>query len=699
MTRLILAALIFLTSSLSSLIAAPTPPQTAPPPETSGTPSDPATPTPNAARAYLPADFAQFAPQTALDMLNRVPGFSIRQEDQERGLGQATGNVLVNGQRISGKSNDVITALSRIPAPNVERIEIVDAATLEIPGLSGQVANVIVRSTGITGQFAYRPEFRAYNTDPLLTRFELSVGGTKGPVEYTIGLDNRGNRAGAGGPTWIYSPSGELLEERDDTWKANIEQPRLSGKFGFDGRGSSVGNLNISYRRLYVDYLETGTRTGPGLPDRRREVTITESGDSYEIGGDYEFGLGPGRLKLIALNRSNSYPRETNLITTYADGSPTTGSRFAGSGEESEKIGRTEYGWTRGGAEWQISAEAAFNSLDNESQLFVLRTNGNYEEIPLPGASARVEEDRYEVMGNYGRSFTPNVALKLSAGGEYSQLSQAGSVGRTRTFFRPKGELSTSWKPSAHTDLNLKIARRVGQLNFYDFLASVNLRDDVATAANPDLVPQQSWEADLEGVRNLGAVGTTTLRLYGRLIDDIIDYVPIGTNGESPGNLDHATVYGIESRSTFNLDRYGWQGARLDAHVQVQDTEVEDPLTGEQRRISNSLMRAGSLELRHDLPASDWAWGGSLSYQINAMNYRLTEVGRMWEGPVWGDLYLEHKDVYGLTVRGGVYNLFAADSMWDRTVHAGRRTDPIEFIERRDRQIGPIFSFAIRGKF
>jgi outer membrane receptor for ferrienterochelin and colicins len=103
--------------------------------------------------------------------------------------------------------------------------------------------------------------------------------------------------------------------------------------------------------------------------------------------------------------------------------------------------------------------------------------------------------------------------------------------------------------------------------------------------------------------------------------------------------------------------------------------------------------------LRHDVPSTDWAWGTGYSYQRNALSYRLTEVGRQWEGPVWGEVYLEHKNVRGMTVRAGWYNLLAADSRWDRTVHAGWRTDPIEFIERRDRQIGPIFSFAVRGKF
>jgi hypothetical protein len=669
-----------------ALLAVPVLAQTTPAATTEGT------------RTYAPAYFAQFAPRTALDMLNRVPGFSIKQEDEQRGLGQATGNVVINGQRISGKSNDVVTELSRIPAANVERIEIVDGATLDIPGLSGQVANVIVRSKGISGQYEYRPEFRSYYTDPLFTRFGVSVSGTKGPVEYTIGLDNRASRSGAGGPTWIHSPDGALMEAREEQWRGNADQPRLSARFVVDGPGTSKGNLNLSYGRLLFDYLETGTRT---TADASRDRTVTEDqhGGNYELGGDYEFVLGKGRLKLIGLGRGSRYPDETTVTTRFADGSATVGDRFTQVGDEKEWIGRSEYRWTSRGAEWQVSAEGALNSLDNTSRLFEMQPDGHFGEVPLPGGTARVDEDRYEVIGSYGRSLSSNVTMKLSAGGEYSQLAQAGSGGKTRTFYRPKGELSAAWKVSPRTDVNFKLGRRVGQLNFFDFLASVNLQDDVEKAANPDLVPEQSWDVEVEGVRNLGTLGSTTLRVYGRLIDDIIDYVPIGANGQSPGNLDHAVLYGIQSRSTLNLDRFGFHGARLDADLQLQESRVDDPLTGESRPISDTMLRAGSLDLRHDIPKSDWAWGAGLSGQINSLNYRLTEVGRFWEGPIWADVYAENKNVFGLTVRAGISNLVGADSMWDRTVYTGRRTGPVAFIETRDRVIGPIFTFAVRGKF
>jgi len=66
--------------------------------------------TPQGTRSYTPADFARFAPRNALDMLNNVPFFSNDAATTERrGLGQATGNVLINGQRYSGKSTSVLT--------------------------------------------------------------------------------------------------------------------------------------------------------------------------------------------------------------------------------------------------------------------------------------------------------------------------------------------------------------------------------------------------------------------------------------------------------------------------------------------------------------------------------------------------------------------------------------------------------------
>lgn len=650
--------------------------------------------------SYTADEFGRYAPRTALDMLRQVPGFVIREAEQERGLGQASGNVLLNGQRISGKGNDVLSELGRVPASTVLRIELLDAATLDIPGLSGQVANVVVQARGLSGQWAWRPEFRSYYTDPLLTRGEASVSSQRGAIEYTLGLNNSAGNSGAGGPTWIYNADNSLRETRDDTWTGKYNAPRLSARLSRALAGGNTSNLNASYQRVHYDYVETGRRTGPGLPDRSREVAVSERGYSHELGGDHSFALGVGALKLIGLHRAAHRPVEEQVRVRRDDGSaPDTGSRFAREADEREAIARGEYRWKAAGGDWQISAEGAFNSLDADTGLWLLEADGSFQPRPLPGASDSVKEDRYELIGSYGRPVATGLTLQLAAGAEHSVLRQTGGDGQSRSFLRPKGQLSLAWTPNASFDLNARLQRRVGQLNFYDFLATVNLTDDRANSGNPDLVPPQSWELEMEANRKLGAWGSTSVRVYTHRIDDIVDIVPIGDTGQSPGNIDRATRQGAEWKGSIKLDPIGWGGARVDARWWLQDSRVRDPLTGENRRIGNSLIRFAQLTLRHDVAGTDWAWGSSGNHELNSRDVRLTEEGRRWEGPVWANVFIEHKNIAGLTVRATAGNQLDAMSMWDRTVHTGRRDSAIDYYERRDRRIGPVFSFVVSGKF
>jgi outer membrane receptor for ferrienterochelin and colicins len=143
----------------------------------------------------------------------------------------------------------------------------------------------------------------------------------------------------------------------------------------------------------------------------------------------------------------------------------------------------------------------------------------------------------------------------------------------------------------------------------------------------------------------------------------------------------------------------GWRGARLDLRAWLQHTELEDPLTGEIRPISGSLHRAYEATFRYDIPASDWAVGASASHQDNAYSFRLTEVSVQTEGPLFASFYVENKDVMGLTVRATVGNALGARSPRDRLVYQGFRTGLLDFIEERDRRIGPIFSLQVRGRF
>lgn len=652
------------------------------------------------ARTYYPADFARFTPRNAFEMVRQAPGFVIAQVDAARGLGEAAGNVLINGQRVSDKSTDIQTLLGRIPAQNVVRIEIVDGSTLNVPGLTGQVANVVVKASAVGGQFSWRPEFRAQHTPPLLTRGDVALSGRLGPVEYNLGLDNQSYRSGAGGPTWIYGPDGVTLTElRDETWHGDGERPRVTGRFVYTGPGGDVGNLSASYRRVYYDFSEKGLKTGPGLPDRQRRVEQKDHSYDYEISGDYSLDLGPGRLRLVGLNHVEHLPSLVDILERPAGALPPTGERSFRVRDKSERIARAEYRWRGFGGDWQVSAEGAFNGLDYDSSLARLGPDGVLAPVPITGGQATVREQRFESIVTYGRTFGPRLTVQASVGGEFSRLTQVSAGGLSRSFWRPKGSLSAVWKAAQDLTVNLKLDRRVGQLDFFDFVASVDIYAAQANAGNPELVPEQSWAGQLEVIKSLGALGQTGLRAYGRLIDDIVDFIPIGAAGQSRGNIDHARLVGLEWKSTVNFDPIGWRGAKLDATLQWEASRVRDPLTGRSRPISNNRIAYTNVTFRYDIPGGAWAVGGDANMTFNAQTYRLNEVGRLWEGPLWAGVFVENKDVRGLTVRASVSNVAAADSFWNRTVYVGRRTGPEAFSERRGRSIGPIFGLSVRGRF
>ena len=655
--------------------------------------------TAGAQATYTPDYFEQFAPRSALDMLRQVPGFVIRDESSERGLGEATGNVLLNGKRPSAKSDGVSTQLSRIPAKNVVRIEIVDGATLDVPGLYGQVANVVTKATGISGQFKWQPETRVHNTKRLLSRFSSSVSGEQGPVEFTVSLENQSSHGGADGGTTLFNADGSVRERRQEITVSEFDQPKASARLAIDGPGDMTANVNALYRKFWFDGEETGVRTRTGELPRDRVVLQRENGSNYEVGADVEFKLGPGKLKLIGLRNGSESEPEIYAITTFRDGSPTRADRVSIAAEESEAIGRAEYRFKTGKSDWQVSAEAAFNSLDNATRVFSLLPSGVFDEIPLPGGTARVEEDRYEAIATWSRPIGQRLSVQVAAGGERSTIVQDGGGGASRTFWRPKGTATATWKFSDHTTFSLRLKRRVGQLNFFDFLANVDVKNGVSNAGNVDLRPPQSWELEGEATQKLGAWGSTTLRAYAHRITDIVDVVPIGATGESVGNLDQASLYGFESKSTFLLDPLGWKGAKIDLTAQLQDSSVDDPLTGEPRPISYTTVRNIEFDLRYDIPKSDWAFGGGLYHYRDTGEVRLTEEGRFREGPLWGNVFAEYKDFKGLTLRAQVGNLPNARQRWDRIVYVDRRDGPVDFIERRDRRIGRIFSFTVNGKF
>ena len=656
-----------------------------------------------AKRVYVPADFARFAPKTAYDMLAQVPSFTIRTpDDSERGLGQATENVLINGQRIANKSGGAVDQLKRTSASSVAQIEILDAASLGIAGLSGQIANVILSATTKgTGQFEWETNFRAHFTEPEILGGTISYSDKVGPVDYTLSVKNDYGRGGLGGPVKVFDRNGAVIETWRERYHSESERLGAQLKLGIDGPGSSLGNLTLGYTPYWSPSFQTDRRVLASGETRARTSTQSLAGYFADINGDYEFALGPGRLKLIGVRHWEHEPLVLNDVTDFlSSGAPSIGSRFSRDTHIGETIGRGEYHWKSGSNDWQVSLERAFNSLDQKGALFELNPTGQFVEVPFPEGTGKVTEVRYEGIATLSRPLAPNLDLQVAAGAEISRLDRVDDDQPARKFFRPKGSLTLGWRPAKDWDVSLKLRRRVGQISFYDFLAQPKLSQDRENAGNPNLVPPQSWEIETEIAHDLGKWGKTRLNLHYYRVSDIVDVIPIGEDGQGIGNLPRADRWGAESTSTINFDPIGWKGAKLDLNIGAEATSVKDPLTHKRRPITNIQDVWGSAQIRNDIPGTPFAWSAYLQYRHYTKNFYLTEIYSEQDLPWIAGFYVEDKNFLGLTVRATVDNIIEGGHFFDRTVYSGfRDRAPISFIEQHRDFVGPLFTLSVKGTF
>ena len=647
---------------------------------------------------YSPADFVQYGALNARDMVERIPGFRLSDTGEEaRGFGQATENVLINGQRPSSKSASAAEVLERIPADTVEKIEILDGASVDIPGLSGLVVNVIAKSKGTSGTWTYRLGYR-HKIKTFLDSGELAISGQKGDLAWSASLDSNPRGSHFAGTEEVFDGNGELIEFREIDRKGLIPDRNAGAGIRWTPSSGIIANANVEYEATKRDAFEVSDEFPVSGIFQQREIDRKSRSKTLEFNGDVEFDAGPGRLKFIGVYSDRDRPFTNSLLLRDEAGQLFEERFFSQDTKESETIGRAEYKWSGMDGAWEASLEGARNTLESSS--FLLEGNGTSDPIliDIGDTFVEVEEIRGEGFLTYSRDLSNDLQVQLSLGAEVSELTSKGANGNSRTFQRPKGGITMRWQADENTAVNARINRQVGQLDFFDFVSQLDLDNGDNQTGNANIVPEQSWSGEVEIEQQFGPWGAANFRVFGEALEDIVDQIPIGS-GEGPGNIDSGSRYGVELDGTLNFDPLGIEGAQLNFSVLVQDSSIEDPLTFQKRSINNEELLEIELELRHDIKGTDLAWGGEISPEREADRFRLTTIQSESSDPPSMSIFLEHKDLWGLTGRFQVFRPFTDTDRQTRLTFSPDRTGSLVETERRQVKGRQILTFQISGKF
>lgn len=651
---------------------------------------------------YRPSYFTQFNPITALDMVRRVPGFSIDEGDNVRGFIGAAGNVLIDGQRPSTKSADIFTILSRIGAGAVDRIELIRGGTggLDVGGQS-VVVNV-VRKSGEAGGDPSLWEFALLKRRPnggVRPAGEVSFNGRRGDTKYTIGADAFGFALRFEGEEEITRFTGpDERRIRDGRFHEQGGGANLKLEHSLSNADTARFSFETGYFRSREDtdetrFLEVG---GPDLA----LFTFPFELFRYELGADYEHAFTEnfdGKLIAVFGRESESFESGFEFLPAMGAGDR---SIFFSDRTSGETIGRAEFGY-KGFKRHsiQFGGEFAKNFIDSTAELVADDGTGMLTPVPLNGANTRVTELRGEPFVNDSWKINPKLTLDAAFAVEFSSISQSGDNANSRFFTYPKPSLKLTYAPAPTTQWRVSAARTVNQLSFDQFVSSVNFDDEDVDFGNPDLQPQRAWEFELTYERRFGDIGVAELTGFYNLVQDVEDLLPIGGIVEVPGNIGDGAVYGATLKLTAPLDWLFLPDARIESETTWRDSSVTDPVTGADRDFSFTPDLLYEFEFRQDFPAHRSSWGFSFQRVDERLGFGLDEISEFrQENDI--NVYVETTKIKGIKARFEINDVINVTNFRDRTVFDGSRADDIAlFREERRSNNGGGLRLILSGTF
>ena len=639
---------------------------------------------------YDQAFFADARPNTAMDMINRLPGFAFDNGDTARGFAGTAGNVLIDGQRPTSKTDDLRSILSRMPASSVERIELIRGGA---PGIDMQDRTVmanVVRKTAASTTIVLDFNDNIWMDGHTVPSFSVDYSRHSGDDIYELSLQRFGgydDSAGLGHRIFTDSLGNILQVDREDKQATGFGEG-LNGAFTTPLWGGTFKtNVTLQDSPFHTDLAFTH-------PGYRSDIIIHTGSQNGELGVHWNGNIGVFETEFLGLERLG---RSSN-VSEFTD--PSTDQHFLSVDKTSETI-------IRGTARYHDSAsltfegggEIAYNWLNGESS-FTL----DGVPIAVPDANATVDEKRGEVFGQGTWKIDPTLTLEVGARFEFSTISETGDTPKERSFFYPKPRVLLTWALDDKTQIRARAEKVLGQIDFGNFIATSDLGGSGVSAGNSDLRPEQRDQYELAFEWHFWDKGAITATLLHEEITDVSDLIVVsdgmGSFFDAPGNIGYGTNNQIDIEATLPLDFLGIENGLLKSTTIWRSSRVHDPVTGDIRVITAQRPNDIEFAFTQDINSLKSTWGINWFNGWRERYFRLQELRDRKIPPGLLNIFWEYKPTPEWSLHFEFDNIdpFIYDDK-HFNYDPSRATVPYVSLEERTVRSQPRFYFEIRKTF
>ena len=687
---------------------------------------------------YPASYFAEYGPVNAKDMLDRIPGVGSTTGGGSsssggfrggggggggRGFGSGSGSseILINGKRTAGKNNQTSGVLNRITADQVDYIQIIRGTSgeLDVRG-SGQVVNVVLFAELDNSSLSYQINADRSRDSDIAPGANLSYSNRVGGFDYVLSAvaePRYGHKESEENSILgDFSPNDRVIED-SITEQTSYD---LTANLGYEFSDRSSARFNALFSQndnpTKTRRSTTDLTVMPNILELQRDDIPGEQ-DNWEIGGDYETFLNNGdRFKILFVLNQDNRDRTRERFEIFADGSEEKNLFLESGSVTEEEIIRSSY--TRDifdGQNIEFGIERAVTTLDSNLALGVLDSTGipsanfgGLVPVALSNANSIVEEVRYEPFLIHNWNFSSRMSLESTLLYEQSEITQSGDVSNKRDFdfVKPKVDLRYDLTPTIQ--LRGSIEKIVQQLRFSDFVADTDSNDEDSNiaAGNSELRQEWYWSYNFNAEYRLpNDVGVIDGQIFYHDHRDRIERLDVSISEDNllsaNGNIGDGKMYGIRLNSSIRMHMLDMPNLLVSTSLSLSDSEIRDPLTGQNRRMSHHGRGRASLSFRHDIPRLSLNWGASVrdNFDGNTKIYDVDDLLTMRAEPGLS-LFAEWISPAGTSWRWDARDIGNPEQCSDRTRYVGRLSAGIlEEIEKRCSIRGLIMSLKITGTF
>lgn len=530
-------------------------------------------------------EIESFGVSTIGEVLGRLPGVELKGDvHRARGMSRDSVQILIDGERLVGGLSGI---LSRLPAEQIERIEILRGSSAEFGGASALTVNIVNKKAIAKRSTAFKLGWGKRGDEPN-SEFSWTENGGSDSFAWSLPFSSNLRNSPINASTIRqFSASGinEFNQEEQIrgvsemghhsfsprfTWKNGLDHVTLTPML-FYGPSENKSESNVTPNIIPIGgggFSNLGNRvirdTG-----RNRLMRLRTEGVKYISQGKLSghFAVNEGKN---TLNTTRDIRDVANVLTRFDESTLT----------------RTN----------EVNTAIRFDQSFFDTHLF----SSGLEFVKNRREDAQSFIGAFVATGDHRASsrdeiawvqddWTPNDSITLTTGLRLeNMIVTAEEVSQKRTGLLPS--IALRWQPNAQWVMRTSLGAGM-KMPKLDEINNATIRSlgpntpvEPDRRGNPNLTPERNvnFEAVLEHYLpdNAGVLGGNVyMRATSNFIERRSQLEGIRWV-DRPFNEGDAIHYGIELDGKLGMDKFGWKGATLKSHLTLPYGRVDDERLG-----------------------------------------------------------------------------------------------------------------------